>query len=180
MSVDKEFGWTSNFSDFHSKRKENDVALYYIKNGKRSIGWIDRKKINKSEHLVDKWKVLIPKAGSDGGKKIPDIVLGKPLLGISQAVCTQSYLFFYVESEAEAKSIESYYRTKFFRFLVSLRKLTQDAKRSTYTWVPQQKWNVFWNDNELYKKYKLSKDEISFIESMIRPMDLTQNSESHE
>jgi len=40
LSVDKEFGWTSNFSGFHQKEKEGDVPLYYIKKGKRNIGWI--------------------------------------------------------------------------------------------------------------------------------------------
>ena len=28
-----------------------------------------------------------------------------------------------------------------------------------------------WTDEQLYAKYGLSKDEINFIESMIRPMD---------
>lgn len=180
LSVDKEFGWTSNFSDFHQKKKEGDVALYFIKNGKRSFGWIERKRINKSDELVDNWKVLIPKAGSDGGKKIPDVVLGKPLLAMYPAVCTQSYLFFYVDSEIAAKSVESYYRTKFFRFLVSLRKLTQDATRSTYTWVPQQSWDVQWTDEMLYKKYELNLSEIDFIESMISSMDVIPNFESNE
>jgi site-specific DNA-methyltransferase (adenine-specific) len=57
------------------------------------------------------------------------------------------------------------------RFLVSLRKITQHATRSTYTWVPQQTWDRAWTDEELYKKYGLTEDEISFIESMIRPME---------
>jgi site-specific DNA-methyltransferase (adenine-specific) len=73
--------------------------------------------------------------------------------------------------KSEAASIESYYRTKFFRFLVSLRKITQDAFSHMYAWVPQQTWDREWTDKELYKKYKLTKDEIAFIESMIRPME---------
>jgi site-specific DNA-methyltransferase (adenine-specific) len=171
LSVDKEFGWTSNFSEFHENRINGDVPLYYIRKGKRGIGWISKKNINKSVHLVDKWKVMIPKAGSDGGKKIPDLVLGKSLIANSPSVCTQSFLFFYLESEDEAVSLESYYHTRFFRFLVSLRKFTQDATRSTYTWVPMQKWNDLWTDEKLYKKYELTKDEIDFIERMIRPME---------
>jgi site-specific DNA-methyltransferase (adenine-specific) len=180
LSVDKEFGWTSNFSEYHPKKKDGDIALYYIKNGKRNYGWYERKKVKKSEHLIDTWKVLIPKAGSDGGKKIPDVVLGKPLIAEYPAVCTQSYLFFYVNSYEAAKSVESYYRTKFFRFLVSLRKLTQDATRSTYKWVPQQSWDKIWSDEMLYKKYKLNKSEIDFIESIIRSMDSNQNSDTDD
>ncbi len=172
LSVDKEFGWTSNFDGFHEKQKKIDVPIYYIRKTKRSIGWIERSSVEKSPELIDTWKVLVPKAGSDGGQKIPDSVLGKSLIAQSPSVCTQSYLFFYVGKKSAAQSVESYLRTRFFRFLVSLRKLTQDATRSTYTWVPQQIWDRTWTDNELYKKYNLTKDDIAFIESRIRPMDL--------
>jgi len=99
------------------------------------------------------------------------------LIAQSPSVCTQSFLFFYADTKEEVHSIESYYKTRFFRFLVSLRKITQDATRSTYTWVPRQKWDIIWKDEKLYKKYGLTKNEIAFIESMIRPMDLTLNAE---
>ena len=65
----------------------------------------------------------------------------------------------------------SYIRTKFFRFLVSLRKISQDATQSVYSFVPMQDFSKPWTDAELYKKYKLTKDEIAFIESMIKPME---------
>lgn len=171
LSVDKEFGWTSNFSGFHETQEEGDVPLHYITKGKRNIGWISRSEIVKSSHLVDTWKVMIPQAGSDGGKKIPDPVLGQPMVASTPSVCTQSFLFFYVTSEAHAKSVESYLRTRFFRFLVSLRKITQHATRSTYQWVPKQNWDIEWTDEKLYKKYDLTQDEIDFIESMIKPME---------
>lgn len=169
LSVDKEFGWTSNFDGFHDKRKPGDVAIYYIRKTKRSTGWIERSAIEKSPELVGTWKVMIPQAGSDGGQRLPDSVLGQPLVAASPSVCTQSYLFFHVKSADEARSVESYVRTRFLRFLVSLRKITQHATRSTYTWVPQQVWNRIWTDEELYKKYRLTKNDIAFIESRIRP-----------
>jgi len=61
---------------------------------------------------------------------------------------------------------------KFFRFLVSLRKISQHTKADTYIWVPQQTWDRTWTDAELYKKYKLSKDEITLIEKVVRPITL--------
>jgi site-specific DNA-methyltransferase (adenine-specific) len=73
-------------------------------------------------------------------------------------------------SEVEAKSVQSYSRTRLFRFLVSLRKITQHALRSTYSWVPQQTWNREWTDEMLYKKYGITSDEAAFINTMIRPM----------
>lgn len=173
LSVDKEFGWTSNFTGFHDERfLPSDVPIYYIRKGKRSRGWIARSDITKSPQLIDKWKVLIPKAGSDGGQRLPDRVLGKALVVPSPSVCTQSYLFFYVDSEAQADSVASYLRTRFLRFLVSLRKLTQDATRSTYTWVPQQDWDRTWTDDALYEKYGLTAEDVAFIESRVQRMDM--------
>ena len=170
LSVDKEFGWTSNFTGFHEKQRPNDVALHYGLKGKRLIGWINRKDVGKSPQLIDKWKVMIPQAYGERGAR-PAMVLGPSFIAGPPSVCTQTYLFFYVGSKKEANSLNSYLRTRFFRFLVSLRKITQHATRSTYTWVPQQAWDRTWTDEALYKKYGLTKDDISFIESRIRPME---------
>jgi site-specific DNA-methyltransferase (adenine-specific) len=169
LSVDKEFGWTSNFSGYHEKKKEGDVAIYFIRNTKRSSAWIDQKAIEKSARLADTWKVMVPQAYG-AGETIPHQILGQPFVAPSPSVCTQSYLFFHVGSERAAKSVESYVRTRFFRFLVSLRKITQHATRSTYSWVPQQKWNRTWTDEVLYEKYGLTPEEIAFIESRIKAM----------
>lgn len=170
LSVDKEFGWTSNFAGFHETKRPGDLPLYYIRTMKRGVGYIARKSVSKSEHLIDTWKVLVPEA-FNGGDGIPHQIMGKPLIAPSPSVCTQSFLFFHVRSGKEAKSVHSYYTTRFFRFLVSLRKITQHATHSTYTWVPQQKWNRVWTDESLYNKYGLSKDDIAFIESRVRPME---------
>jgi len=170
LSVDKEFGWTSNFDGFHEKQRPNDVALHYGQTGKRLIGWINRKDVGKSPQLIDKWKVMIPQAYGERGAR-PAMVLGPSFIAGPPSVCTQTYLFFYVGSKKEANSLNSYLRTRFFRFLVSLRKITQHATRSTYTWVSQQTWDRTWTDEALYKKYGLTKADISFIESRIRPME---------
>ncbi|MEK7757483.1 MAG: Eco57I restriction-modification methylase domain-containing protein, partial [Planctomycetota bacterium] len=170
LSVDKEFGWTSNFDGFHQKQKPGDVALHYNRKGKRLIGWIARKDVTKSANLIDTWKVMVPQAYGERGTR-PATVLGPSFVARSPSVCTQTYLFFYVGSKAQADSLNSYLRTRFFRFLVSLRKITQHATRSTYTWVPQQAWDRTWTDQELYKKYRLSKDDIAFIEARVRAMD---------
>ena len=81
-------------------------------------------------------------------------------------------LFFYVQSEEQAKSVQSYYTTKFFRFLVSLRKITQHATHSTYQWVPIQQWNKLWTDEDLFKKYKLTSEDVEYIDKMIKRMDI--------
>lgn len=68
-------------------------------------------------------------------------------------------------------NIISYIRTCFFRYLVSVKKKTQDAARDVYQFVPLQDFSHPWTDEMLYKKYGLTQDEIAFIESMIRPME---------
>lgn len=171
LARDKEFGWTSNFDGFHEKKCAGDLPLYYIRKMKRDVGYIARKGVTKSTHLVDTWKVLVPKA-YNGGDGIPHQILGKPLIAPSPSVCTQSFLFFYVGTDEEAKSLQSYYSTRFFRFLVSLRKITQDATHSAYTWVPVQEWNRTWTDDALYEKYGITKKEREYIESQVRAMNL--------
>jgi site-specific DNA-methyltransferase (adenine-specific) len=169
LTADTPFGIATNFEGFHDKKKSGDVALHYVRSGKRDIGFVPRNTITKNAALIDKWKVLAPKA--HGAQKIPLPVLGKPWLSPPPSVATQTFLAFCVASEAEAQSLESYYRTKFFRHLVSLRKLTQDALRPMYSWIPIQTWDRQWTDKALYKKYALTKDEADYIEALIRPMD---------
>jgi site-specific DNA-methyltransferase (adenine-specific) len=173
LARDKEFGWTSNFDGFHEKQRKGDLPLYYIRTMKRAVGYIARKEVTKSENLIDTWKLLVPKVGSGRERERSgvDLVLGPSLIAPSPSVCTQSFLFFFVSSRAEAESLQSYYATRFFRFLVSLRKITQDATHSTYRWVPMQAWDRKWNDADLYRKYRLTKEEIALIEAMIRPMN---------
>jgi site-specific DNA-methyltransferase (adenine-specific) len=166
------FKLESNFDEIRGESRSGDISIHFIKGGKRSKGFVQRSIITKNVHLIDRWKVLVPKAGSDGGQKIPDSVLGKPLISSPPSVCTGSFLAIPAGRKSEAESIQSYYCTKFFRFLVSHRKITQDAFSHMYSWVPQQSWDREWTDKDLYKKYKLTKDEIDFIESMVRPMEL--------
>ena len=170
LSADKEFGMTSNFSGYSMKKTAGTVPIYANRGGQRVVGYMKRSAVEKSTHLIDTWKVLVPKAGSDGGQKLPDVVLGSTQVAPSPSVCTQTYLFFFVASESEAMSIQTYVRTRFFRFLVSLRKSTQDATRSTYTWVPQQSWTKTWTDEELFKKYKITKREQAYIAEMVKEM----------
>jgi site-specific DNA-methyltransferase (adenine-specific) len=167
LSSDKEFGWTSNFTGFHDKQKDGDVVLHYNRSGKRLTGWIARKDVTKSTALIDKWKVMVPAAYGERGAR-PAKILGPTFIAGSPSVCTQTYLFFYVKSKRQAESVSSYLETRFFRFLVSLRKITQHATRTTYTWVPVQTWDQIWTDEMLYQKYKITKEEIAFINSMIR------------
>lgn len=170
LSRDTAFGLASNFDGIHETEKSGDVPIYYIRKMKRGMGYVSRKLITKSEHLIDRWKVLVPEA-YNGGDALPHQILGKPLIASSPSVCTQSYLVFDVDSKKAAKSLLSYYTTRLFRFLVSQRKITQHALNSTYAWVPMQTWDTTWTDQLLYEKYGITEAEVAFIESMVREMD---------
>ncbi len=166
----------SNFSGWHKDEKKGDIKLFRIASSKRQLAWMPRSEIVKNVDLIDKWKVLVPKAYG-AGETIPHQILGRPWLASPPSACTGSFLAIPADSEAVAKSILSYYQTKFFRFLVSLRKITQDAFSHMYTWVPMQSWDRQWTDGDLYKIYKLTTDEIEYIESVIRPMDSTNGAD---
>ncbi len=176
LSGDTPFGLASNFSDYtrDAKPGKGQVRLYANIGTKRVRGAVDRSLIQKNTHLIDAWKLLIPKTGSgrEREKSGVDLVLGPPIVAEPGSACTQTYIVAGpLQSEAEAQSVESYLRTRFLRFLVSLRKISQDTLRSVYRWVPQQPWDRQWVDADLYQRYGITADETAFIESIIRPME---------
>jgi site-specific DNA-methyltransferase (adenine-specific) len=169
LSADKEFGLTSNFDDYKDEPFPSAIPLYAYQGAKRIVGWIKRNRITKSSELIDTWKVLIPAAGFES-QILPTLVLSSIRRAPKPSACTQTYLFLSASSKNEADNMESYVRTRFFRFLVWLRKVSQHATRATYSWVPQQAWDRPWTDEMLYRKYGITKSEREFIESVIRPI----------
>lgn len=171
MSARTAFGLYSNYSLYRSEPNKGDVLFYATSPNGRFTGWVSPDEVTTHHGAIDTYKALIPKAGSDGGQKLPDIVLGKPWVAERPSVCTQSFLFVATKTKKQAESVASYYRTRFLRFLVSLRKIAQDTTANSYLWVPQQSWDQTWTDDVLYKKYGITKDEVAYIESMVRPME---------
>lgn len=74
-------------------------------------------------------------------------------------------------TEDTANNLAAYLQTKFARFCHSLAKVSQDATSKTYRFVPVQDFTKLWTDEELYNKYGLTSDEISFVETTIKPME---------
>lgn len=174
MSGDTPFGLASNFKEYRSSssRSEDELWVHVNRSGIRSVGVMKRSEIVKNVNLIDCWKLLMPKAGSDGGQKLPDSVLGLPLIGEPRSVCTQTYLVAGpLKSKLEAENAFAYSRTRFFRFLVSLRKISQDALKSTYRWVPLLDLGQTWSDEELYMHFGISKREVAYIESQIQGVE---------
>ena len=168
------------FADHVSSRKPFGIDTNPImsKEGKEKIkifaypedGYIELSKLRAGFEILDKIKVCISYAYGERGD-FPYLVIGKPFIAPANSCCSETYIVVYTtDSEVYANNVISYMKTKFFRLLVLLKKNTQHATKMVYSFVPDQDFSKPWTDEELYKKYKLTDEEINFIESMIRPM----------
>jgi len=105
------------------------------------------------------------------GDSFPHQIYNYPIIAGPGTACTETYLVIdRFKKEIQAKRFAAYLRTRFVRFFVSLRKYTQHLYNERFQFVPDLPMDRDWNDAMLYKKYRITKDEIAFIESMIRPM----------
>jgi len=167
VSARKPFGFSTDYQDYKQKEFKDSVKIITYKNG----GFVKRSQILQNKDWVDKYKVYISMAY---GERIASSywVTGKPFLGKPGTCCTETYLVIGPYStKRKAENVMSYIRSRFFRFLVLMNKPTQHATSKVYTLVPVQDFSKPWSDEKLYEKYDLSKDEIAFIESMVRPME---------
>lgn len=169
------FGLANTFKGNKTPTSKDDLQVYVSGNDREVRGttaYVSPKLITKGHEMISWHKVYIAKAGS-GSDTFPHPILPKPFYGAPGTVCNESYLVIGpFQSENECRNVMSYISTKFFRFLVLLKKNSQNAARGVYQFVPQQDFSKSWSDVELYEKYKITEDEIAFIDSMIRPMDL--------
>ncbi len=170
VSGDTPFGLATNFSKSVKKATASTITIHAVQSAKRVEAFVKRDEVPRGLGMIDVWKVLVPEAYG-AGETLPHQILGQPIVAAPPSCCTQSYLVVSpFESEAEAASFVSYLRTRFFRFLVSQRKISQHAFKSTYTWVPQQSWDRTWTDAELYEMYDITKDEQAFIDTVVKEM----------
>lgn len=174
VSSQKPFGLRT-YVHGEQKRFAGSIKLYE----RGGTGYVNRGEITKNENWIDQPKVFIS-AAYNAGDSIPHQIIGKPIAGEAGSACTETYIVVGpFNAPFEVNNAISYIQTKFFRFLVMLRKSSQHAASSVYAFVPQQDFSKPWTDTELYKKYGLTDDEIDFIESMIKPMELGSDDNGH-
>ena len=175
LSSQKPFGFLSNFSDYHLKPEKDSVLL--VKRD-RMPAYVHPDQITHGHPMIDPIKVLTPEAG-DGHGRIPAIVTGNPFVVSGNSVCTQTFLVAGTfGTEDTAQRFAAYLRTKFVRFLVHQRKVSQHTTSDTYAFVPDIPMDRDWTDAALYERYELSAEDIAVIESQIRPMSATDVVES--
>ncbi|MCL1922016.1 MAG: Eco57I restriction-modification methylase domain-containing protein [Kiritimatiellaeota bacterium] len=167
VSSRKPFGVPTN-AVVKTKQGAGDIKIYaYPKSG-----YIAKGEISKSQEWINQHKVLIAYSYGERGS-FPYLVLGKPFYGEKGSCCSETYLVIgSFDTKKEVDNVMCYIRSRFFRFLTLLKKNTQHATKQAYSFVPMQDFSEAWTDEKLYRKYGLSKEEIAFIESMVRPMAL--------
>lgn len=164
---------TSNWKDYKSEKDSVHNIKYYVSKSfnDSSFGWISLQQIPKHKETVGLHKVFIPAAGGSGND---DLVLGKPFYGEPNSVCSQTYLVIGWDAsapklnETQCLNIIKYIQTRFFRYLVSVKKKTQNGPRGVYQFVPLQDFNEEWTDEKLFAKYGLTDEQISLIKKSIR------------
>lgn len=175
VSPQTPFGIVTSYKGTDKPQSSTDLKMYISGNDKKYKGkafYAPYDKITKGHDMIPWHKIYINMAGS-GSDSFPHQILGKPFYGEPNTICNQSYLVIGpFKNKDECENAMSYIATKFFRFMVLQKKNAQHAMRGVYQLVPMQDFTKSWTDEELYKKYRLTEDEIAFIESMIKPMEL--------
>jgi site-specific DNA-methyltransferase (adenine-specific) len=164
VSSRKPFGLATNFKGKPSGAGlKTPVKLFE----NQRVGWVDRKAITVNSDWIDKWKVLMT-AVQGTSAAVETKFLSRPIIAEPGTACTETYLVAgHFDNETEAVNYAGYLRTRFVRFLVSLRKATQHATRDVYAFIPDLPLDKAWTDAMLYKRYGLTKEEIAFIESQV-------------
>ena len=165
VSVQTPFGLLSSFKSYKKDPFKGAVKIF----GNQFVGYISEEQISKNKQWVSEHKILIPKVFGTGEISTDNI---KPIYAAPNSCCTQTYLVIGpFANEKRCRSVIRYIRTKFFHFMLNIKKNTQDAMRGVYQFVPQQDFDEEWTDEKLYRKYGLTAEEIAYIEKMVRPME---------
>lgn len=166
------FGFATNFRG-RTARQEGDVEIL------TSVGfqYVPRVEVKKNADVIKMYKVLIgrlvPSNGEldvnpkDGYRVITDTQLLVP-----GQINTETYLDIGVfDTREEALNFDKYLKSKFTRFLLRQAISSLNVTRECFRFVPYEDFSKPWTDEELYAKYNLTKEEVAFIESMIKPME---------
>lgn len=184
ISAAKAFGFRTFFikdARFRSSSADLDNPIKcYGRAGK--IGYVEESEIPSHKEWISKWKVYVPESNNIGTELNDDnqnAIVGEP-----QSICTETYLVVGADldlSEISANNLSLYLKTKFARYLHGVAKISQHGTAKTYRFVPLQDFtehsDIDWSksvpeiDQQLYRKYNLSDEEIAFIEKMIKPME---------
>lgn len=162
---------------FKAEKTNGDVGIVGLIDNKRYTKFISKKYIEESP-VLDKYKVILPASNGSGaiGEVLSTPLIGEPLIGYTQSFIGIGCFDNLEQAEATLKYIKS----KFFRTMLGVLKITQHNHKDTFKYVPLQNFtpdsDIDWSvsvadiDKQLYKKYGLSPEEIEFIETHVKEM----------
>ncbi len=161
-----------------TKTNEKDYKFLGRNNNERVYRYIPRDFVQNNPYL-NTYNVILPKSNGTGAF---GEILSTPLISNIFEGATDTFISIGLfETKIEANAMLKYIKTKFLRALLGIKKATQDNPKSVWQYIPIQDFtknsDIDWNksiseiDKQLYKKYNLNDDEISFIEERIKPMN---------
>lgn len=157
--------WRTNYRGESEQGFPDAVPLIH----NSGIGYVSRSSFERNFDLVAKWKVLVPMAGDGHGREV-SYVIGEPIAVAPGSVCTESYFVAGAfDTRSECENYAHYLCTRFARFLVLQRKSTQHITADRLRFVPALSMSRRWTDEDLYKHFALTEDEIAYIERVIAP-----------
>ena len=170
------------FPELFFEEKPNDgneyAGIYGLDNKKRAYKWIKKSYVKVPDNF-DFYKVLVPAANGSGaiGEVLSTPVIGQPVIGHTETFLSVGRF----DTKEEAEACLKYIKTKFARAMLGTLKITQHNIQETWLNVPLQDFSatsdIDWSksipeiDKQLYSKYKLSAEEIDFIEKNVRAME---------
>ncbi len=152
--------------------EQGDIKLRY--NG--GIGPYNSDLVTVNKDLIGKWKIITScltaehagETDKNGQKRIfSTLEILEP-----GTICTETYMLLSVfDNQHECINMLQFLKTRFVRAMVAMVTATQHLSKANFRFVPIQDFTRKWTDADLYEKYGLTEAEISFIESMIKPME---------
>lgn len=133
--------------------------------------------ITKNKELSRKYKIAIgtlnpDRGGVNNASDGKSSVTTKIRMLSPNEVPTETYIVLNTfDDKSSAENFASYISTRFARYLILLTISSMHIVRDNFIFVPMQDFSKPWTDKELYAKYKLTNEEIAYIESTIRPME---------
>ena len=166
---------------FYSEKPEDGkeyIQLLGLLGRDRVYRWIDKRYLNHPDNF-EFYKVILPESNGSGaiGEVLSTPLIGRPLIGHTQTFIS----FGRFKNKSEADNLLKYIKSKFARTLLGVVKITQHNPPATWRFVPLQNFtsnsDIDWSksiteiDQQLYKKYNLSPEEIDFIETHVKEMN---------
>ena len=167
------YGLSTNYRGRSNQIYSDDLILH----SSNGISYIRPNEISKGLESVGVYKVLISKTsaehagepGKDGMFRV--LTSSIKVIGPGE-VCTHSYFIIGNYSNSDnAENVLSYLKTRFVRFLLLLSMSSINLSKLVFSFVPMQDFSKSWTDEALFDKYHLTEEEVSFIVSMIKPME---------